>query len=634
MLPRVPAWFRIRLLCLGLLCFAASLARAGERAVPHPLDGHPGNIFLADEEVSISLPAGSPGSWQLYDYEDHILRSLPVGSTRAELGRLPVGWYEFRCEPEGGIKTNRISLGVLARLATPTPMESPISLDVAMAWFYPPEQMSAAASLVALAGVNWVRDRLSWPELEPERGHFTGPGRYDSSAWAQAKAGLRQLQLTHISPLWANPNTTRFPLNLRDAYEYYRHTAARWKGSIEAFEPWNEPDIEMFGGHTGSEIATLQKAACFGLRAGNPRVIVCNSVFALHPAPILDDFRDNQAWAYFDTFNLHHYEPFDQYPQLYADFRRVSSGKPLWVTECAVPVEWSGDPILKEPSDVDLRRQAERVARVYACSLHEGAAETFYFLLPHFSEGRIQFGIVRTNLTPRPAYLALAAVGRLLADARPLGRLRSGDSRVRAFAFRAEPDGKPRTMVVAWVTDGSGTIALPGQPLAVFDHLGRPLVINSNVATLHTGPIFLMLPKGASESMALQPPPVAPPILTGKPCPVVIQAIVPSDREVLARSAYKLGSEAPSRIPLRIYNFSGRRARGALSVQAPGGWRTACQSQIDLAADQDAEVVLSLDPGVAAAAEGPQQIHVQGDFGKLGRSILSFRVLMESRALR
>ena len=75
-----------------------------------------------------------------------------------------------------------------------------------------------------------------------------------------------------------------------------------------AFEPWNEADIPMFGGHTGSEMASLQKAAYLGLKAGNPKVIACLNVFALHRAATLRDLHENAAWPYFDTFNLHHYE--------------------------------------------------------------------------------------------------------------------------------------------------------------------------------------------------------------------------------------------------------------------------------------------------------------------------------------
>ena len=53
----------------------------------------------------------------------------------------------------------------------------------------------------------------------------------------------------------------------------------------------------------------------------------------------------------------------------------------------------------------------------YACAIHEGAQAVFYFILPHFVEGQTQFGVMRPDLTPRPAFVALAAAGRLLADA-------------------------------------------------------------------------------------------------------------------------------------------------------------------------------------------------------------------------
>ena len=65
--------------------------------------------------------------------------------------------------------------------------------------------------------------------------------------------------------------------------------------------------------------------------------------------------------------------------------------------------------------------QAERVVKIYALSIHEGSAATFYFILVNYVERQVQFGLLHKDLTPRPGYLALAAVGRLLADARPLG---------------------------------------------------------------------------------------------------------------------------------------------------------------------------------------------------------------------
>jgi hypothetical protein len=608
-------------------CIACPLVRAAGvgRQAPRPLTSHPGNVFLADEEVVLSLSTNGPGNWQLVDYDGQTVSSGTAPGGKVSLGRLPVGWYEVRAGEAAGANARRVSLGVLASLKAPTPATSPIAMDVAMAWFYAPERMPAAANLCALAGVNWVRDRLSWPEMEPQRGHFAASNRYDASAQAQAAAGLRQLQVNHVSPAWANPQRGRFPTDLRDAYNFYREMARRWRGLVEAFEPWNEADIQNFGGHTGSEIASLQKAAYLGLKAGNPKVIACQNVFALSKRAILDDFQENAAWPYFDTFNLHHYVGLDAYAKVYGEFRSVSAGKPLWVTECNVPVPWSGDERLKEPSPADLRVQAERVAGVFATALHEGGAPVFYFLFPHYVEGQTQFGIVRPDLTPRPAYVALAAVGRLLADARPLGRLPAADAKARAFVFAARPDGRARQVLVAWASSGTAKLALPAAPEALFDVMGRERAFSGAELTLTTAPAFALFPAGTAKRMNLTSPPKPAPLLKGMPSPVVLQAIRPKEMVLLAHSAYRLDASRPETIPIRVYNFSQREVRGRFKVQAPPGWSVEFPAQLRLPAATDSEVKLTVCAHNQVGTTTVDKLTIQGDFGRAGRPLLALR---------
>ena len=77
----------------------------------------------------------------------------------------------------------------------------------------------------------------------------------------------------------------------------------------------------------------------------------------------------------------------------------------MWLTECCLPVPWSGDKRVQEPTATDLRVQAERVIKVYTLSIHEGSAATFYFVLPNYVEQQVQFGLLHKDLTPRPGYL-------------------------------------------------------------------------------------------------------------------------------------------------------------------------------------------------------------------------------------
>ena len=589
-----------------------------DRHPARPLAEHPGNVFLADENVTLSLPAGG-GVWRVVDYDERPVAAPPPG-TAIDLKRLPVGYYEIRRD-DGAVRT--ISFGVLEPLRAPPPESSPIGVDVAMAWFYPATKMPTVASLCALAGMSWVRDRLSWAEMEPRRGALLAQSRYDASAVAQSAAGLQVLQVNHSSPGWAGPDHKRFAPDLRDVHRFYRAMAARWQAQVPAFEPWNEADIPQFGGHTGAEMASFQKAAYLGLKAGNPQVIACQNVFAIAQPDILEDFHANEAWPYFDTFNLHHYAAVDRYPGIYAQFRAVSAGRPLWVSECNVPVKWSGDAKLKEPSPADLRVQSERVAKVVAGTLHEGSAATFYFLLPHYVEGQTQFGVLRPDLTPRPAYVALAAVGRLLADARPLGKLR-GDGGIRGFAFAALPDGKEHVVLAAWNDAGKTAYPLPARPVAVFDHLGRVAPAPGERIELSAAPVFLLFAAGAEKQLALESPPAPVARLEGKPSPVVLQSVWPVERVARGESAYKVSGQASEPIPIFVYNFGSAPVEGRLTASGPEGWKLVLPEQVRLAADERRELALAC---TAPAGSGRAKITIRGDFGPAGRAVLSLQLL-------
>ena len=582
---------------------------------------------MAGEEVAPAVPAGKTNRWRCFDYEDRLQGDQPAVDGRVALGPLPAGWYRLR--HAGDPATDWVSLAVIEPLKAPTPTNSPVALDVAMAWFYPRETMDAAARLCALAGVNWVRDRLNWGEMAPRK---TGPmaegTRYDASARAQSAAGLQLLQVHHSSPGWASPEHKRFPADLRDAYEFQRAVAQRWQGQVAAFEPWNEADIDMFGGHTGAEIASLQKASYLGLKAGNPAVVAGQNVFASHRPAQLEDFHQNEAWPYFDTFNLHHYEPFDQYPALYAAFRAVSAGRPLWVSECAYPVKWAGGEKLKEVSDADLRIQSERLVKTFALSILEGASATFYFMLPHYVEGQTQFGIARPDLTPRPAWASLAAAGRLLAGARALGSVPSTNPAVRACVFEARPDGQARPVLVAWAEGGPASLALPRAADWAVDHLGRALPRPGPVLTLGSAPVLVVLEAGAVPG--LRPAPARAAVLPGEPSPVVLQAVFAPDKTVLSRSACRIDSGAPAPLALFAYNFSAQAVRGRLRMTAPAGWKTRLTEDLELQPMErrDLGAVVDCREGTGGMVE---PLRVTGDFGAAGRPVLSFRLMPDPR---
>ncbi len=600
---------------LGLALQAAPL----KREIPQPLPSHPGNIFLVGENVVVDEPPGEVDTWRVVNYENKTIRSGPFKNGKADVGALPVGIYKI-VRGEGHI-TNRVFAGVIEHLKAPTPTTSPIGIDVAMAWCYSKEQYTNVINLCQLAGMNWVRDRISWPEIEGKRGEFAPHTRYDDSLRAQTEAGLRVLPVNHASPSWANTNGMRFAVDLRDVYNSYRVLAKRWHGLMDAIEPWNEADIKEFGGHTGCEMASFQKAAYLGLKAGDPDLTVCQNVFAIHRPTTLAEFNENEAWPYFDTFNLHHYYPFTEYPKLYHELRAVSGGKPMWVTECNVVVHWQGDEKLKEPSDADLREQSERVAKVYTLSLYEGTKAVFYFMLPDYTERQIQYGVLHRDLTPRPAFVSVAAVGRLLADAVPVGRTKTVDQLVHGYLFRAKPDGKESDVLVIW-SDSNEPFNLAVEPVACFDHLGRAIA-SSKVLNLSSAPTYVILPENSRPE--LFPPPAAAPLLTGKLVPVVLQALADQKDISMNESAFRLPAGKAATVRLFAYNFGSTPVHGTLAVTLPEKWKAQPLPELDLAPGDRKEIQLHL-KHPEKLQDKDAEVRVTGQFGDVGAAVLAFRL--------
>jgi glycerophosphoryl diester phosphodiesterase len=577
------------------------------RRVPKPLADHSGNIFLEGEEVRVAWPrdlAPAVDRWRAVDDRGRVVRAggLAAGATSAaaplDLGLLGVGWYRVEFGSADDSQLHWTTAAVLKPLAVPTPFDSPVAVDSATAWFARDDrsQQQRLANLAALAGVNWVRDRLRWGEIQPQAGALVDRvTTYDTAAEIQHAAGLKVLQVFHDTPPWAREESGRggrFAPDLRHAYALGRALAERFRGKVQAWEPWNEANVATFGGHTVDEMTAWQKAAWLGFKAGDPDVMVGWNVSTAVPTwQHTEGLRANKVWPYYDTYNLHTYDWSHAYADLWAPAREATWGRPLWITEAD-----RGTPHLKNPPwyDQDLRLErlkAEWIAQSYACSLFAGARRHFHFILGHYQEPNgVQFGLLRLDLTPRPAYVALAAVGRLLAGAQVLGRIRL-DQDLQVYAFRARPDGHERDVLVVWA-ERDVDWAERGQALAdwpwpnqlriegVVDYLGRSLG-QTLPSKIGSAPLFVFLPRGQAATLPLEPPPAlssAPKDL--QPSPVVLRWSVPESARLRVEDlpwsegyAYQVAPDEPLGCFLEVYNFGASPVEGNLQIAAiPEGW--------------------------------------------------------------
>lgn len=609
----------IMLLSVGL---GASNGKASNRRItPRPLADHPGNVFLSDERVVLSLSAEFSDGWTLNTLEGPTLNSLQTG-TNANLGYLSPGYYELRAT----LNPRVISFAVLSPLRQPTSIDSPISLDTGLTWFFPVEKMASAANLCALAGVNWVRDRLSWAELEPQPNRFMGAAQYDHAMRVWAEAGLQVLAVNHSSPAWTPANPPRLPTDLRDVHHFYQSIARRWTGLAHAFEPWNEADMAVFGAHTGAEIASFQKAAWWGIRAGNRRAFVGSVPLFYHDATRLGDFAANQPWAYFDSLNFHHYTLPADYPAIYQDFRAIAGGRPLWVTECGRPMRLEMGSKAEEPDAAALQQQAQLIGQIFSASLYEGAQQVFYFLLPAYREGQDFFGLLRPDMTPRPAYVALANVARCLAGAKSLGRQVQQAGEIVSYWFRAQPEGRSREVAVYW-SDQPQLVSLPAPPLAVYDYLGRSIANPPHFIAVDAQPRFAIFPLGTAARLPLQKSPEWDQAKPNKPCSVVLQALWPSDQIYPDKSAYRVVKGQTENLPIYCYQFGPSKAVGQLRMLQPCEQLLA--EKVEIKPDERFELPLALAPLAPLDLDQIQVVEIEGDFGALGKTRLSVRLKFE-----
>jgi len=649
-----------RVLILGLgtiLSIVASAAQTSEplrdvwqdpqritREIPTTTPDHPGNIFLAGESVTVKAPQEQAVRWRAVDDANTVVAQgqISEASVSVHLGNLGVGWYRLDFLGASGQIVTRTTAGVLPRLGAPTPQDSPICVDSATSWFArsdPPKQ-ERFAYLAALAGMNWIRDRMSWGGIQTGAEVLAQNTTYDSAATVQAKHGLKVLQVFHDSPGWAADReldgdraTRRFPRDLRHLYNFCKVMAQRYEGRVLAWEPWNEANISMFGGHTIDEMCTQQKAAYLAFKAAQPDLAVCWNVYAgsgtaLHTQGVIE----NEAWPYFETYNIHTYSKPDAYLNEFAPARQAACGRPIWLTECGIGLHWQTGGPWSELSPEDDRRQTQFIAPSYASSLFAGVNRHFFFILGNYPENQNQFGILRYDQTPRPAYVALAAVGHLLAGARPLGRFLPEQSpEARIYAFRARPDGVECDVLVAWA-NRPAEVSWPRDlsPKAAYDYLGRPIT-SSLPTNLNSAASFVVLPKGDAAKLTLQPPMSASAVRPGSVCPVVLQLQMPAATTNLDQQAHVIPAAAPTDIALFAYNFRSSKVSGTVSVQqAPAHWEiTPATWTIDLDPMErkplPARIVIPVDGAKA------DWIKLKGDFGPAGQTVLAFRLALKKQ---
>ncbi|HEX2173400.1 MAG TPA: hypothetical protein VHL09_13260 [Dehalococcoidia bacterium] len=333
------------------------------------------------------------------------------------------------------------------------------------------------------AGAGWTRWTFYWPDIEQE------PGAFDYSDEDAVVARDREYGLQINGILYGMPHwipgvagliaehepifTPDGEINPRHAWARYVYTTvSRYKGQIEVWEVWNEPDWPgWFWNGSAAEYYRLLQVAYLAAKHADPTVTVLFGGLC-HWCGYETFFRDVLSVAgqdatarennfYFDAVAMHIYvDPY--YIQRFArDHRRHMKAhgieKPIWINEANVPI--CGDPerpLYDCPSNwrATLDEQANFVIQLLALSAAAGIDRTLIFQLYDDGVTHDLYGLVRNDGSPRPAYYAFQTAARYFKD------FRSATSKSRAtydeVVFNGPANGR---VTVLWNTTDSAQTA-------------------------------------------------------------------------------------------------------------------------------------------------------------------------------
>ncbi len=338
---------------------------------------------------------------------------------------------------------------------------------------------------IAAAGFRVVRMDFSWAATERQKGDYDWSA-YDDLTAALEKRGLRAVYiLDYSNGLYEGTVTSENPVTRRPqqdvaspqhrdsvaAFARWAAAAARhFRGRRVLWEVWNEPNLTFWKPRPdAAQYATLCRATCRAVHEADPQATVVAPATSEVPTDFLDKLFAAGVLADLDAVSVHPYRPPDRPPETAAeDYRALRRllAKYAPAGKKRLPVlsgEWGYSSYTK---GVSPETQAAYLARMQLANLLNGVPLSIWYDWmddgPDQKEAEHNFGTVRQDLSPKPAYWAARTLTRELDGYRIRRRLDTGSQQ--DFVLLLE-DGAGRRKVAAWTLDKPHELTLDGDLL-------------------------------------------------------------------------------------------------------------------------------------------------------------------------
>ncbi len=339
----------------------------------------------------------------------------------------------------------------------PVVMTSPDYGVQAFLWWRP--ELAERDMLVTKEmGFRWIKQGFGWRDIELKKGEFDWSHTDHIVETMERYGGLSLLVRVDHQPKWARSGCSLQgpPENLADFADFLSALAARYKGKIEAYQIWNEPNLAREWCDQRPDpaaYAEMLRVAYRAIKAADPRPLVVSaglSPTGTRPPQAMpdDEYLDALYRAmngspdgYFDVLGVHaagYAAPPEVSPEEAAadkaryggerffTFRRVEDLRAIQERYgdgdrrvAILEMGWTSDPIHPEYAwhAVTEAQKADYLVRAYAYAREHwqpwiGLMTTIYLCDPDWTEQNEQYWWCITNPdgTPRPAFEALKAM--------------------------------------------------------------------------------------------------------------------------------------------------------------------------------------------------------------------------------
>jgi hypothetical protein len=325
---------------------------------------------------------------------------------------------------------------------------------------------------------------VTWHDLEPYRGQWRFE-RLDGYVALAEQHGTGILLPLGMSPAWASarpPADNAEPANIDDWRTFVRTVVTRYKGRIQAYEIWNEPNLKTFWTGTMDQMVALTKEASAIIHSVDPKALVVSpSVTATYGTPWLADFLKKGVGQYVDVIGYHFYitpKMPEDLPAFIQTVRQILadnglSNKPLWDTETG----WL------QPSHFDSDEIAAGIlARAYILVWASGVQRFYWYA---WDNRHVTVQTTKEDHTVTPAGYAYKVVMEWLAGAQMDGCSENAGT----WTCRLNRSGKKEWIV--WSPQGNRKFDLPKEwgvktvtPLLHDAHSSSPTIQISPIPTL------------------------------------------------------------------------------------------------------------------------------------------------------